>query len=388
MSGPGSARPDVCSIGAVASQGRIGGAPRGVRGADGHPLNDDDRHVPMASSIDRAIRLSTAAAVLAVAAIAAYVSYWHAYAVVRAHGEAGITARLEPGTIDGLVYASSMVVLYAARHRVAAPSLARWLLGVGIAATLTANMAQGWAHGPVGAVVAAWPAVSLVGSYELLVWLIRTSGAVERGPSAEHLCHGAACSAAVRPFPASAVDGEHPGGAGSAPQARRAPQRVRLPSSRPSPLEGSATMRCLRPAPSMTRRWPRTDSACRPAIRCRNAGSLRCSDAHPVAGREREWPMHDKRRRSKACRTPRSRLNRRPWRHPGERTRSHEPSTAAMSVDIRAAARSCDPQVAGVRRSWCGVTLCSVPSPWFREESGVRGEGRSLAAWRPAPPHD
>jgi len=167
MSGPGFARPNICSIGAVASQGRIGGAPRGVRSADGHPLNDDDRHTLMASSIDRAIRLSTAAAVLAVAAIAAYVSYWHAYAVVRAHGEAGITARLEPATIDGLVYASSMVVLYAARHRVAAPSLARWLLGVGIAATLTANMAQGWAHGPVGAVVAAWPAVSLVGSYEL-----------------------------------------------------------------------------------------------------------------------------------------------------------------------------------------------------------------------------
>ena len=69
------------------------------------------------SSIDRAIRLSTAAAVLAVAGIAAYVSYWHAYAVVRAHGETGITARLEPATIDGLVYASSMVVLYSARHR-------------------------------------------------------------------------------------------------------------------------------------------------------------------------------------------------------------------------------------------------------------------------------
>ena len=127
-----------------------------------------------------------AVAVLAVAGIAAYVSYWHAYGVVRAHGETGITARLEPTTIDGLVYASSMVVLYAAWHRVPVPSLARWLLGLGIAATLTANMAQGWSHGPVGAVVAAWPAVSLVGSYELLVWLIRTSGAVERRPSAEH----------------------------------------------------------------------------------------------------------------------------------------------------------------------------------------------------------
>jgi hypothetical protein len=44
---------------------------------------------PAASSIDRAIRLSTAAAVLAEAGIAAYVSYWHAYAVVRAHGESG-----------------------------------------------------------------------------------------------------------------------------------------------------------------------------------------------------------------------------------------------------------------------------------------------------------
>ena len=113
----------------VASQERIAGAARGVLSADGNPLADDDRHEPLASSIDRAIRLSTAAAVLAVAAIAAYVSYWHAYAVVRAHGETGITARLEPATIDGLVYASSMVVLYAARHRVPVPSLARWLLG-------------------------------------------------------------------------------------------------------------------------------------------------------------------------------------------------------------------------------------------------------------------
>jgi hypothetical protein len=125
---------------------------------------------------DRAIRATTAAAVVAVAGIAAYVSYWHAYQVVRAHGESGVTARLEPATIDGLVYASSMVVLYAARHRLPAPGLARWLLALGIAATLAANVAQGWSHGPVGAVVAAWPAASLVGSYELLLWLIRTAG--------------------------------------------------------------------------------------------------------------------------------------------------------------------------------------------------------------------
>jgi hypothetical protein len=140
-----------------------------------------------AAGVDRAIRVSTAVAVLAVAGVAAYVSYWHAYAVVCAHGETGVTARLEPATIDGLVYASSMVNLYAARHRLPVPALARWLLALGIVATLAANMAQGWSHGPVGAVIAAWPAVSLVGSYELLVWIIRiaATGGMDRVPAAD-----------------------------------------------------------------------------------------------------------------------------------------------------------------------------------------------------------
>ena len=140
------------------------------------------------SAADRTIRVSTAAAVLGVAGIAAYVSYWHAFDVVRAHGESSITARLEPATIDGLVYSSSMVVLYAARHRLPVPGLARWLLALGILATLAANVAHGWSHGPVGAAVAAWPAASLVGSYELLLWLIRTAAASQavRGPPAAH----------------------------------------------------------------------------------------------------------------------------------------------------------------------------------------------------------
>ena len=125
MSGPGFARPDLCSIRAADEQDELAEAVRGGFTAAGYPLGDEDPPVPLTSGIDRAIRLSTAAAVLAVAGIAAYVSYWHAYAVVRAHGESGITARLEPATIDGLVYASSMVVLYAARHRVPVPSLAR-----------------------------------------------------------------------------------------------------------------------------------------------------------------------------------------------------------------------------------------------------------------------
>jgi hypothetical protein len=52
-------------------------------------------HLPDAGGgVDRAIRVSTAAVVLAVASIAAYISYWHAYAVVREYGESGLTAQL------------------------------------------------------------------------------------------------------------------------------------------------------------------------------------------------------------------------------------------------------------------------------------------------------
>jgi hypothetical protein len=140
-------------------------------------------HTPLAEErsggVDRAIRASTEVVVLAVAGVAAYISYWHAYAVVREYGESGVTALLEPATIDGLVYASSMVILYAARHRLPVPPLARWMLALGIAASLAVNLAQGWSHGVVGAVVAAWPAVALIGSCELLAWMIRTAAARE-----------------------------------------------------------------------------------------------------------------------------------------------------------------------------------------------------------------
>ena len=170
----------------------------------------DSSRATAAAGIDRAIRLFTAAAVLAVAGIAAYVSYWQAYAVIRAHGESGITARLEPATIDGLVYASSMVILYSARHRLSVPALARWLLGLGIAATLTANMAQGWSHGPVATVVAAWPAVSLVGSYELLVWIIRISGALECELPEEPCCEDTEGQTAG--WPSTPASKRHPAG--------------------------------------------------------------------------------------------------------------------------------------------------------------------------------
>jgi hypothetical protein len=64
-------------------------------------------------------------------------------------------------------------MLHEARNGRRAPGLARVMLGLGVAATVAANVAYGAAFGPVGAVISAWPAVAFVGSAELLMLIIQ-----------------------------------------------------------------------------------------------------------------------------------------------------------------------------------------------------------------------
>jgi Protein of unknown function (DUF2637) len=158
---------------------------------------------------DRLIRLTTTLAVATVAAVAAVISYRHAYELVSTHGETGLTARLVPFTVDGLILAASMLILDANRRGHPVPPLARWCLGAGIVATIGASLAHGFSHGPIGALVSAWPALALAGSFELLMTLIRT------GPKASAM-------------PVSSVD-----------------------TSRPVPVAGHETPPALTEAPSL-----------------------------------------------------------------------------------------------------------------------------------------
>ncbi len=135
---------------------------------------------------DRLIKFTTALAVVAVASVAAIISYQHAYELVRSHGEAGLTARLLPFTVDGLIWAASMVVLDASRRNQRVPPLALWSLSAGILATVGANLAHGLGHGPIGAMVSAWPALALVGSFELLMLLVRTASSTASATPADH----------------------------------------------------------------------------------------------------------------------------------------------------------------------------------------------------------
>ncbi|RAY13594.1 hypothetical protein DPM19_18115 [Actinomadura craniellae] len=147
---------------------------------------------------DGLIRASTTVAVVGIGGIAAVVSFRHALAVVQAHGEDGVTGYLTPLTIDGLVFTASMVLLDAARRGDRPPALARVALALGVGATVAVNVLHGIERGPVGAVVAAWPAVTLVLVVELLMGMIRrgrvsaTTADVDEVLVVAQLDHGAA----------------------------------------------------------------------------------------------------------------------------------------------------------------------------------------------------
>ena len=100
--------------------------------------------------------------VLAVGVIAALQSYSHIYDLARSHFQSPIDARLLPLSVDGLIIAASLA-------RATAPRLARWMLGIGVTATVAANVAYGLPHGLLAALVSAWPGISFVGSAELLL---------------------------------------------------------------------------------------------------------------------------------------------------------------------------------------------------------------------------
>ena len=153
---------------------------------------------------DRFVRWTAVAAVLAVAAVAAWVSYRHAVDVVTVHGEPGAVGHWYPVLIDGLIVAASMVLLDAARHQESAPRLAWLLLASGIGATLAVNVLAGVPSGWLGALIASWPALAFVGCYELLMMLVRASArrapvtvAAEREPQAVEVSSPVPSSAEV-----------------------------------------------------------------------------------------------------------------------------------------------------------------------------------------------
>jgi hypothetical protein len=136
----------------------------------------------------RRIRRTTITGVLLLAGIAAVVSFRHMHELCLRHGEDHLAAVLIPLAVDGAIVVASMSILLANRYGSRGGVLAWTMLMVASLASLGANIAVA-EPSLIGRMIAAWPSVALIGSYELLMSQIRRTSAdepaVERADTTE-----------------------------------------------------------------------------------------------------------------------------------------------------------------------------------------------------------
>ncbi|MCL9762741.1 DUF2637 domain-containing protein [Frankia sp. AiPa1] len=132
---------------------------------------------------ERAIRVTTVVAVATVAIVAAFVSYRHMRGVAMQHGEDPMSAAVLPFSVDGLIVAASMAMLADRRAGRSRSWLPYLLLVLGACASLVANVLH--AEPTFTArIIAGWPPLALLGSYELLMRQIHPAGRRTAGVAA------------------------------------------------------------------------------------------------------------------------------------------------------------------------------------------------------------
>jgi Protein of unknown function (DUF2637) len=147
--------------------------PLSDRHADSRP-----REVPSGATAAGGTPRTTVLAVTVVALVAAVASYDHQRSLAEIAGE-DWRAWLLPISVDGLVLVASCTMLVRRRVGHSGGVLAWAALLLGLTASLSANVA---AAGPtlIGRLVAAWPPVALLFSYELLMQQVRVN--LQRDP--------------------------------------------------------------------------------------------------------------------------------------------------------------------------------------------------------------
>lgn len=198
---------------------------------------------------DKVIDWATAATVTAVATFAAIVSYSHIYALALAHAENGIEARLLPLSVDGVIAEASFVMLSAVRRRLPPSPLARFMLWLGIAATVAANVAFGlppqWigpvANAVIGALLSAWPAGAFIGSVEMAIRHVRDSRAAATVRPGDAVSDPVMTPSPQEPEPAAVPSPGSPP-APAAPVTPHPERPSRKPVTRPAKAPAKATL--------------------------------------------------------------------------------------------------------------------------------------------------
>lgn len=115
----------------------------------------------------------TMLALTAVIAVAAAISYSHMFDWAKLNGEPEWRARLSPLSVDGALFAASLVMYADARMRNRPDRLAYLTVIAGIGWSVLANMNHDWKDPIAAKAIAAWPPLALAVTIELVLRFVR-----------------------------------------------------------------------------------------------------------------------------------------------------------------------------------------------------------------------
>lgn len=116
---------------------------------------------------------------IVVGAIAAYQSYFHMHQlIIASHQDKYMAEWLLPLSVDGMALTATVNIIESKRKG-RKPTVTTWLsLGVGVLASLAANVMSAWNDGGVARVVAGWPAIAVM----LVIEMLARKGKITEGP--------------------------------------------------------------------------------------------------------------------------------------------------------------------------------------------------------------
>jgi hypothetical protein len=122
--------------------------------------------------------------------ITAAVSYEHEYQLAYGNGQVWWVSAALPFTVDGMILAASVVLLWAGSHGIRRPLRPVCVLLAGIAATIAANLAAGIGDGWLGATVSAWSGFALIATSDVAMWMAAAVRRLAAAPPVRQCPHG------------------------------------------------------------------------------------------------------------------------------------------------------------------------------------------------------
>ena len=107
-----------------------------------------------------------------IAGIVAAISYEHEYLLASRNGQVNWVSDVLPVSVDGMIVVASVAFLWGAAQKAGQLWRPGIVLGVGVAATVAANLLAGYRYAWLRPAVSAWSGVAIVAVADVVMWYV------------------------------------------------------------------------------------------------------------------------------------------------------------------------------------------------------------------------